>query len=224
MDSSNPAANLSYTGVSFMIEDTNHISYLPVIAVCVTGALLIVLNSDRIRILIMGLQYIFVAWIILTALAINAALAMMVSGWIACMILAVTIRKNPEPTPSVKIETIPSGRIFRLVAVMIVVLAGIGLGRSEWFKLIGIEQRISIAGSVMAAIGILQVALSMEPLRIAIGLMTLLCGFEIIYSNLEPSLAVAGLLAVIHIGIALSIGYILTQKQLWNDESTEQVA
>jgi predicted small integral membrane protein len=223
VDYSNPAAYISYTGFGLMIEEMNHLFYLPMMAICVTGTLLVVLNSDRIRILIMGLQYIFVAWIILAALEINTALAIMVSGWVACMILAVSIRTNPEPNPNAKIETVPSGRIFRLVAAMIVILAGIGLGRSEWFKLIGIEQPISIAGSVMAAIGVLQVALSMEPLRIAIGLITLLCGFEIIYSNLEPSLAVAGLLAVIHIGIALSIGYILTQKQLKNDESTEQV-
>jgi hypothetical protein len=58
-------------------------------------------------------------------------------------------------------------------------------------------------------LGLLQIGITEEPLRVGAGLLTLLSGFEIAYSSIEPSLAVVALLAAVHLGIALVVSYLL---------------
>jgi hypothetical protein len=59
------------------------------------------------------------------------------------------------------------------------------------------------------ALGVLQLGLFIDPSGVGFGLLTLLSGFEIIYSALEPSLAVVALLSMIHLGVAIVVGYLL---------------
>jgi hypothetical protein len=47
-----------------------------------------------------------------------------------------------------------------------------------------------------------------EPLRVGIGIMTCLSGFEVIYAAVEPSLAVISLLAGVQLSLALVTGYL----------------
>ena len=56
--------------------------------------------------------------------------------------------------------------------------------------------------------GFLQFGFNERPFRVGIGLFSMLSGFEIAYAKIEPSLAVIALLAAIHIGIALVVGYL----------------
>jgi len=44
---------------------------------------------------------------------------------------------------------------------------------------------------------------------VTIGLMTVLCGFEILYAAVESSILVAALLAVINLGLALVGSYLM---------------
>ena len=61
----------------------------------------------------------------------------------------------------------------------------------------------------LICLSFLHLGLCEEPLRVGVGLLTFLSGFEITYSILEPSLAVVGLLACVHVGIALVCGYLM---------------
>ena len=49
-----------------------------------------------------------------------------------------------------------------------------------------------------------------DPLRMVIGLLTFLAGFEVLYAALEVSVLVAGLLAAINLGLAMAGAYLLT--------------
>ncbi len=57
--------------------------------------------------------------------------------------------------------------------------------------------------------GLLQLGISKSPLRIIIGLLTVICGFEIFYAAVENSTLVTALLAVITLGLAVTGAYIL---------------
>jgi len=61
---------------------------------------------------------------------------------------------------------------------------------------------------VMLTMGLLQLGLSGSAFRVCVGLMTLLSGFEVVYSLIEPSLAVLALIASVHIGLALVASYL----------------
>jgi hypothetical protein len=57
--------------------------------------------------------------------------------------------------------------------------------------------------------GLLHLGITGRILRVTIGLMTVLSGFEIIYAAVEGSVLVAALLAVINLGLALVGAYLL---------------
>jgi hypothetical protein len=57
--------------------------------------------------------------------------------------------------------------------------------------------------------GILILGLFDSAFRVGIGLLVLLAGFDILYSSVEPSLAIVALLALVHIGIAWVVSYLL---------------
>jgi hypothetical protein len=67
---------------------------------------------------------------------------------------------------------------------------------------------------ILMSIGLLQLSLTSHPLRVIIGLLTALSGFEIIYAVIETSILVAGLLAVINLGLALVGAYLLLAPML----------
>jgi hypothetical protein len=62
---------------------------------------------------------------------------------------------------------------------------------------------------VLISFGLLQLSLTSHPLRVIIGLLTFLSGFEIIYAAIETSTLVTGLLAGVNLGLALIGAYML---------------
>jgi hypothetical protein len=68
--------------------------------------------------------------------------------------------------------------------------------------------------------GLLQLGMTAHILRVTIGLMIILSGFEILYSAVEGSVLVAALLAVINLGLALVGSYLLIASNSQEIEST----
>ena len=72
---------------------------------------------------------------------------------------------------------------------------------------------------LLIGMGLLHLGISAQVLRVAIGLMTVLSGFEILYSTVEGSILVAALLAVINLGLALVGAYLLIASYTRESES-----
>jgi hypothetical protein len=60
----------------------------------------------------------------------------------------------------------------------------------------------------------LHLGLTTSPLRVILGLLTVLGGFEVIYAALEGSILVAGLLAAITLGLAMIGAYLISVSSL----------
>ena len=58
--------------------------------------------------------------------------------------------------------------------------------------------------------GLLQLGITTQGLRVILGLLTTLSGFEILYAAMEGSSSVAALLVVINLGLGLVGAYLLT--------------
>ena len=58
-------------------------------------------------------------------------------------------------------------------------------------------------------LGLLQLGITAQPMRVIIALLTFLSGFEILYSFVEKSTLVAALLVLINIGLSLVGVYLL---------------
>jgi hypothetical protein len=166
-------------------------------------------NDRRLALGLLVLQYAAVTVLAAQFIPLAIVAVKLAGGVIACSILGVTLAKLPrgrEPKPS---RIIPAGRSFRMISVLFVAVAGWGLSRDRWMGTLALEPNASLGSALLMTLGLLQLGTSDSPFRIGLGILTTLSGFEIAYASVEPSLAVLALLAMVHIGIALIVSYLM---------------
>lgn len=174
--------------------------------VSTTGLLCTVFTGRVARIGLLAIQYAAVAWLTGLSLPLQVAAVKLVAGMIACGILAVSESKQERPLSQAVGREF--GTTFRLFASGLGLVAAFGLGQRNWFEVPDISEEAILGSTVLLTMGLLQLGLSGSPFRVCLGLMTLLSGFEVVYSLIEPSLAVLALIASIHIGLALVASYL----------------
>lgn len=184
-------------------------AYIPASSVAVTAGLLIALDSRRLGVGLLAVQYLWVAWLAGLALPLPIAAAKLVAGLMTCGILALSVATLHWETPAPPTGAVPRGHVFRWIAVLLVATVALGLGRTNWMGFPGVASAAAAGSSFLMALGLLQIGITEDTLRVGTGLLTLLSGFEIVYSAIEPSLAVIALLAAVHLGIALVVSYLL---------------
>ncbi|MFU8771384.1 MAG: hypothetical protein ACNA8H_03080 [Anaerolineales bacterium] len=136
------------------------------------------------------------------------AVIKLVAGWMGGAILGTALAG--EPTQWGETEPyISSSSLFRLLAAFLVlpIITTIMPVLVEWLPNAQIQQ--VQGGFILISMGLLHLGFKANPVRVVIGLLTVLAGFEIYYATLEISALVAGLLAVINIGLALVGAYLL---------------
>lgn len=179
---------------------------LPVVPV-VAGAVLMLV--DRRDVLLFAL---LVLYAVLTAhttgsLGIRIALVKLLGGSMVVAVLWLSVRSLPR-------EELERGgglltkMSFRAVSLLLVLTAGVGTARADWLNVPAIEGSSALSASLMLSLGLLQLALFQRPFRVGLGMLTVLTGFEIFYSAIEPSLAMVALLVAVHIGLALITAYL----------------
>jgi hypothetical protein len=194
---------------------------IAVIGLGITGGLIVLIDDRRLLLLILAVQYTFVALLISSTLNMQIAGSKWLAGIAACAIFLIYIRNTDGKLDIGESRTIPFNRFFRIIAVLLVILVAIGLGTVNLINLEGIAPEVGLGTALMVCLSFLHLGLCEEPMRVGIGLLTLLSGFEITYSLIEPSLAVVGLLACVHIGIALVMGYLLMIQGIDPSETRE---
>jgi hypothetical protein len=69
---------------------------------------------------------------------------------------------------------------------------------------------VTWSGLILIGMGLLQLGMTTHTIKVIIGLLTVLAGFEVFYASIESSVLVAGLLAMITIGLAAAGAYLIT--------------
>jgi hypothetical protein len=175
----------------------------------VAAAALILLNDRRLALLVLAGQYGCLGVLAGLSLPLPVAATKLLAGWVAVAILALTAASTGWKGPAQEGGALPSGLVFRLAAVLLVATVAAGLAKSGLFSLPNVAEPEALAATLLIGLGLLQTGLSEEPLRFGLGLLTMLGGYEAAYSVVEPSLAVAAMLAAVHVGVALAVAYLL---------------
>jgi hypothetical protein len=118
----------------------------------------------------------------------------------------------------------PLGLPLRLLALLLVTLAVIRFF-DEYRMLLPalpgenstIPADIAFVTLWLGGIGLIGLVLSGKPLRVAPAMFTLLAAFDLIYSSLEPGLAVVGVLGALTLLSALAFSYLITITGLSQD-------
>lgn len=148
-------------------------------------------------------QYLVVVVMVLQSWSVGLALVKLIVGLVSSAILASVL--DDEVEASVTLDR--AGQVLRsLVAVFFWVIIFYSVpGLQSWLK---VESSIVAVSLILIGIGLLQLGMTTQPVFVAIGLLTFLSGFEVLYSALEESVLLAGLMAVVNLGIALAGSYL----------------
>lgn len=183
-----------------------------VILVSLTGIILLVNSDWRVSIAALAFQYIGVFVLVAMSWPLEMAIVKLITGWMVCAVLA--LAKAGEPGSLIKEQGTIFNILFRLLAAGLVGLVVVSTGPRimGWVPEITIEQLLG--GGILIGMGLLHLGLTSSALRVILGLLTVLAGFEILYAAVETSVLVAGLLAAVSLGLALVGAYLLVVPSL----------
>lgn len=194
-------------------------TWIAVGAIVITSAGLLLARDWRWTISLLAVQYLAMFVLVLQHWPLGMASVKVVAGWMSAAILGMT-RSGLSTSESTEEDSGPRGRPFRLFAAGIVVLivAVVTPGVDTIMADAGFP--VTAASLILIGMGLLHLGITARILRVTIGLMTVLSGFEILYSAVEGSVLVAALLAVINLGLALAGSYLLIAS---NSEEVESI-
>lgn len=156
-------------------------------------------------------------------LPLRIAAVKLLSGAMVCLILLLSQIRTRWASRYSGLYAIPSGWIFRLSAALLVLTAAWGIWRRGLTLFPGVDPTAQLFSALLLGIGLVNAGISDDAYRVGVGLLTMLAGFEAGYSQLEPSLALAALLAAIHIGIALVVSYLMVSVEPAAEERRTQL-
>jgi hypothetical protein len=184
----------------------NILPNLAVILLVATSVSILVSRDWRWSLACLAIQYLGVMLLVDLQWPLLMAATKLIVGGMAAVTLGMSQIGVKEPLEK---KALPTGRLFRLLAAGMVLLMAFSLAArtSTWFP--GVNSYQATGGLTLLSIGLLQLGMTARPFRQILGLLTLFSGFEILYSAVEVSVLVAGLLAVIDLGIALVGAYLI---------------
>ncbi len=180
--------------------------------ILMTSVGLLISQDWRISLGLMAAQYLCVFGLIGQNWPLNMAAIKLVTGWMAVATLGITRLGAGELDESTD-EFWSQGRLFRIFAAGVIVMIVIA-GTIQVDSIIpGIGLPVLGSGLMLVGMGFIHLGTTSRTLRGILGLLTVLSGFEIIYSALESSILVTAMLSVITLGLAL-IGslFLITQQ------------
>ena len=165
--------------------------------------LMLVASDWRMRIAGLASVYLVGFIVIIQIWPVALASVKLISGWMGIALLSTSMLNSMNQTNS---HRFTSEIVFRfLMAVLLwIVVASIAPSINEWLPIpyTNLYIGVSLMGS-----GLLFMSLTDDFIEIVLGLLTILAGFDVIYSSLEGSALVTGIYAFIVIMICLLSGY-----------------
>jgi hypothetical protein len=184
------------------------LAWIAVVIVVLTSVGLLIARDWRWSVILLAIQYLGMFMLTLQHWPLGMASVKMVAGWMSATILGMT--RSGLSNEDLDEERIwPRGRLFRLFAAGIVVVIVAAATPTVDTIMADASFPVTTGSLILIGMGLLQLGITDYILRVTIGLMTVLSGFEILYAAVEGSVLVAALLAIINLGLALVGSYLL---------------
>lgn len=196
------------------------LAWIVIILIVVTSVGVLLARDWRWLISFLAAQYIGVFILTLQHLPLGMATVKVIAGWMSAAILGMTRSSLDEAEDA---SALPQGRFFRLVAAGIVALVAAASAPAVDAMMADAGTAVAAGSLLLIGMGLLHLGVTDQPMRVTVGLMTVLAGFEVLYAAVENSVLVAALLAVINLGLALVGAYLMTASNA-DEEETETEA
>jgi len=188
----------------------NVLSITAVVIIGLTSTFLLVSQNWRLSLIALAVQYLGVFWLVGLVWPINLAVVKLVVGW---MLIATIGTAQPGDEYIEGKFAGYSGLLIRLLSASLIGLLVFSIAPSL-ASIIPSGKVILWGGLLLIGMGLLQLGMSSRVSRIFLGLFTMLSGFEILYASVESALLVAGLLAIINLGLAMIGSYLMIAPEM----------
>jgi hypothetical protein len=191
------------------------------IGLLIAAALLVVLVNWRLLILVLGAQYILAGLLLSRAVPIELGMVKALVGIMICPVLYITARRAKwghleedeleDEKKSRWAWLIAPGLPMRLIIAVTGLVLSLSLALRNPLPITGeqiVSRDITIGAFTLLLLGLLNMALHENPLKVGLGLLSLLSGFELFYTVIEPTLTLVGLIGLTNLIIALAISYL----------------
>lgn len=208
------------------------------IGLMVAAALLVILVNWRLLILALGVQYLLVGLMLTRVVPLELAAVKALVGVMICPVLFITARRvrwgqidqagpeadqppidqpAPRSAPAARRSLIgwliSPGLPLRLLAALLTTVLAVSLALRNPLAVTGdalVSRDVTIGTFGLLLLGLLNILLNENPLKVGVGLLSLLAGFELFYTTVEPTLTIVGLLGLTNLIIGLAIAYLTT--------------
>lgn len=183
-------------------------AWIAVALILLTASGLLIVRDWRWSIILLAVQFLGMFILTLQHWPVGMASVKLVAGWMSAAILGMT-RSSYASELLEEPGIWPQGRLFRLFAAGIVLLIVAATTPAVDTIMADAGYAVTSGSLLLIGLGLLHLGISSYILRVVIGLMTVLSGFEVIYAAVEGSILVAALLATINLGLALAGAFLL---------------
>ena len=220
------------------------IAGLPAIIGLLLTAAAVFLTSDwRLSLTALLVQYVLVGLTLTRFVEAEVAIVKILVGVLAVSILYLSARRiqdlgEGQETGSDGLQffglhlgwrTGPLGLPLRILVLTMVALAAIHFFDAYRSLLPILDSEgstvlpdIAFVSMWLAAMGLMGLVISGEPLRVAVAVLTILTAFDLVYACVEPSLAIVGFVAALTLMAALAFAYLVTVQGLRSKRAREE--
>ena len=198
------------------------LSWMIILLIVITSVGILLARNWRQLIILLSVQYVGVFVLTLQHLPLGMATVKIIAGWMSAAILGMT-RSNLTEDEAQGQSILPQGRFFRLVAAAIVGLIAVSGATRVDSMMADAGIAVSAGSLLLIGMGLLHLGVTDQAMRVSVGLMTVLAGFEVLYAAVENSVLVAALLAIINLGLALVGAYLMIASNTTEENETEAV-
>lgn len=184
------------------------LAWIAVLVIVLTSVGLLLASDWRWSIILLAVQFLGMFVLTLQHWPLGMASVKVVAGWMSAAVLGMT-RSGLTGEEADEEAAWHRGRLFRLFVAGIVLLIAAVVTPGVDTVMADAGFPVTNGSLVLIGMGLLHLGISTRVLRVTIGLMTVLSGFEILYAAVEGSVLLAALLAVINLGLALVGAYLM---------------
>jgi hypothetical protein len=178
------------------------------IGLILTASFILLVADWRYTLIALVGQYALITVFLAEWMPLQVAFVRLIAGGLVAVILYVTARRmHPaREEESVSRATFIIGAPFRAVAIVLVVISVIPI--SSQLSLARVEATVLAVGLWLMAMGLVTIVMTRDVIKLGVGLVTFTMGFGALYTAMENSLAVFGLLNIVDLILALAIAHV----------------
>ena len=189
---------------------TEIISWVAVAIILVVTTTILISRDWRVSLGALAIQYLAAFWLVSRHLPFAMGSVKLITGWMVVAILGMT-RLNLSNTEQGEQDAFfPRGASFRVILMFIVALVAAGSAPRIEAAIPGLGLPVIAGGLLLIGAGVAHLGVTSDLLRVILGLLTMLSGFEILYAAVESAILVTGLLAAINLSLGVLGSYLLT--------------